>query len=103
MKKERLFDKIDKARRTLDLPEVATINMIKDKYRELSRRWHPDQCRGDENEEKKSHEMQQQINEAYSILMSYCNSYEYSFTREDIERFPSGDEFWWDRFNPFDS
>ena len=93
-----LFEQLDQARKTLDLPEISTINQIKHKYRELSKQWHPDRCRQDPV---KGHEMQQRLNSAYQTLMSYCNNYEYSFRKEDVEKYPAGEDFWWERFGQF--
>lgn len=92
------FERLDEARKRLELPEIASINQIKDKYREMSKKWHPDSCTEDP---KTCHEMQQQLNAAYETLMSYCNTYQYSFRSEDVERFPSAEDFWWDRFGQF--
>ena len=97
-KGQSLFEQLERARKQLELPEIATINQIKDKYRELSRKWHPDHCRDDPE---KCHEMQQQLNAAYHTLMNYCSNYQYSFRREDVEKFPSGEDLWWERFGQF--
>ena len=93
-----LFEQLDWARKRLELPESANINLIKEQYRELSKKWHPDRCREDPD---KCHEMQQQLNTAYHTLMNYCNSYRYSFRREDVEKFPTGEDLWWERFGQF--
>ena len=93
-----LFEQLDWARKRLELPESANINQIKEKYRELSKKWHPDHCKDDPE---KCHEIQQQLNTAYHTLMNYCSSYHYSFRREDVEKFPSGEDLWWERFGQF--
>ena len=93
-----LFEQLDWARKQLELPEIASINQIKEKYRELSKKWHPDHCKDNPAE---CHRMQQRLNTAYDTLMNYCNSFQYSFMREDVERFPTGEDFWWERFGQF--
>ena len=96
--RESVFSKIDRARKTLDLPERASVKMIREHYHELSRQWHPDLCR--ENPEMAG-QKQQQINEAYQTLMEYCAGFEYSFRREDIQSYQCGEEFWWEHFGQF--
>ena len=97
-KSESVFDRLDRARKTLGLPERASLEKIKKSYRELSKLWHPDHCK--ETPEKCQH-MQQRLNEAYAVLMDYCNNYEYSFRREDVEACPEGEDFWWQHFGEF--
>ena len=98
VKRENLFERLDRARRTLELPDRASITQIKDKYRELSRVWHPDHCR---EAPEKCHQMQQRLNEAYSLLMDYCSGFQYSFRKEDVESYPTGEDFWWKHFGEF--
>ena len=96
--RESTFARLNQARQTLELPERTSIRQIRDKYHELSRIWHPDHCR---DKPEVCHEMQQKINEAYAVLMDYCSSYQYSFRREDVEEYPSGEDFWWEHFGEF--
>ena len=95
---ESAFDRIDKARKILDLPERASVRQIREHYHDLSRRWHPDLNREYSDP---AGEKQQAINEAYRTLMDYCAGFEYSFRREDIQNFQSGEEFWWEHFGQF--
>ena len=95
LKRENLFEQLDAARRTLELPDRASIKQIKDKYRELSKIWHPDHGR---DMPEKCREMQQRLNEAYAELMDYCSSFQYSFRKEDVETYLTGEDFWWKHF-----
>ncbi|HUU27780.1 MAG TPA: J domain-containing protein [archaeon] len=90
-----VFEQLDQARKTLQLPERASIKKIKEKYRELSKIWHPDLCKKDPEA---CRQMQQRLNEAYAILIDYCSSFEYSFRKEDVEAHPTGEDFWWEHF-----
>ena len=90
-----VFEKVDAARRTLELPERASIRQIREKYHELSRVWHPDLNREDPD---KAHQVQQRLNEANEVLMEYCSDFVYSFRREDVEAYPTGEDFWWKHF-----
>ena len=43
--------------------------------------------------------MSMQINEAYEVILEYCNSYEYSFDEEAIKKTSySPSEWWHDKF-----
>jgi len=78
------FEDIDKARKTLGLEEKATLAEIKEAYRKLSLKYHPDKCADEDRRE--CEEMFKKINEANRILMSYCTAYRYSFAEEDVKR-----------------
>ncbi|MEA3490230.1 MAG: DnaJ domain-containing protein [Candidatus Omnitrophota bacterium] len=97
------MNKIDKARKTLKLGEAATIPEIKEAYRKLSLKYHPDKCKG--KDKKKCEEKFKKINRANEVLVEYCLNYKFNFekineteTREDKEmhehmkRFYDG---WW--------
>lgn len=90
------YDDITAARQLLELPERATMQMIKSHYRRLLAQWHPDRCReGDVNEHA---EKTRQIIAAYRLLAGYCSEYEYSFSRESVERNLSAEQWWLRRF-----
>lgn len=60
------------------------------------KKWHPDK-HADEVE--KATKMSAQINEAYKIILDYCNHYEYSFDEEHIKKVSYTPEEWWnDKF-----
>ena len=77
------FKEIDEARKTLDLGENATLKEIKEAYKELIKKYHPDKCRG--TQKKKCEEQMKKINEAYRHITEYCRNYRYPFTREEVE------------------
>jgi len=75
------FKKIDEARKILGLCEKATIKEIKDAYKEKAKAYHPDL-----NENKKEyHDIMKKINEAYKILMDYCENYPLPLKKGKIE------------------
>jgi preprotein translocase subunit Sec63 len=76
------FEMINKARKILGLGEEANKEEIKDRYRELMKKYHPD--KGADNEE--CLEKSKDINWAYNIITSYCDDYKFSFKREEVER-----------------
>jgi len=78
------FEDIDEARKTLGLDETATLAEIKEAYRRLSLKYHPDKCA--DGNRKRCEEMFRKINKANRILMSYCASYRYSFAEEDVKK-----------------
>ncbi|MBN2466743.1 MAG: J domain-containing protein [Deltaproteobacteria bacterium] len=89
------YQKITEARKLLELPERTTMKEIKSHYRALIRRWHPDRC-GENREE--CTEMTRKIIAAYTIIMTYCKHYRYSFSRDEIRNYLPGDEWWVERF-----
>ena len=78
------FTQIDEARKLLGLDETATLEEIKDAYRQLSLKYHPDRLQG--KEKRKSEEMMKKINQAKDVLLIYCANYRYSFKEKDIKR-----------------
>ena len=78
------FRKIDEARKILGLDEEATLQEIKEAYRKLALKYHPDRRTG--KEKKESENMLKKINHAWDILIAYCTSYRYSFKEKDVKR-----------------
>jgi len=86
------FALVDRARKTLQLPESASIDHIKAAYRGLIRAHHPDRNPGDPVAEERCKE----VVEAYEILHTYCQSSQnswagqalaqYSFARAEVEQ-----------------
>ncbi len=70
--------KIKNALKELQLFPPITNQEIKTKYKELSRKYHPDMC---SNSNKF-----QAINEAYKILKHYIDDFRYDFSDDEIER-----------------
>ncbi len=78
------FQKIYESRKILGLGETATISEIKKAYKKLVLNYHPDRC-GDKDK-KKCEDMFKKITLAYDTLMTYCESYRFSFSGEDFEK-----------------
>ena len=89
------YQTINEARMVLELPETATIEQIKKNYRRLMNRWHPDHC-NDSSE--KCEKMARKITEAYRIILYYCSNYSYSFSRKEVEKYLSEEEWWYKRY-----
>lgn len=89
------YQEITEARKLLELPEHATMDEIKAQYRELLGRWHPDTCSQDKD---LCLEMTKKLIAAYEVIIAYCSQYRYSFTREEVSQYLSGQELWLERF-----
>ena len=82
MQKEKIFDSLQKALDTLELPPLVSLKDIKKRYLYLSKKYHPDRKGEDEK--------MKEINEAYKILKEYIENYRFSFTEEEIlKQFPN--------------
>jgi DnaJ-class molecular chaperone len=89
------FEIISQARITLDLPESATLDHIRNNYRKLIKQWHPDKHPSEpELAQKKTRE----IIHAHRVIMQYCNQYHYSFSRQEVEKYLSDRERWFKQF-----
>jgi DnaJ-class molecular chaperone len=86
------FKQIDEARRILGLGEDATMQEIKEAYRKLAYKYHPDRCKG--KSKKECQEMFKKISHANDILMSYCAGYRYSFKEKDVKKNTMDKEFY---------
>jgi len=89
------YQEITEARKLLELPEHATMDEIKAQYRELLGRWHPDTCSQDKD---LCLEMTKKLIAAYEVIIAYCSQYRYSFTRDAVSKYLSGQEWWMKRF-----
>ncbi len=78
------FEAVDQARKTLGLDETATLEEIKEAYRALSLRYHPDRCHDARTHECET--MSKKINNAKEVLAEYCAGYRYSFKEKDVAR-----------------
>lgn len=76
------FEEIDRARRLLGLGEAATLKEIKQAYRRMASRYHPDRAGEDPERE----EEMKKLNWAYELLTEYCAHYKYTFREEDVAR-----------------
>ena len=89
------FEQITRARKILDLPETATLEQIKKNFNHLIKKWHPDKNTADpEHAETKTRE----IISAHKIIMQYCDQYQYSFSRQEVEKYLSDQERWHKQF-----
>ena len=79
------FEEITEARTVLGLGETATLKEIKQAYREMASRHHPDKNQYETNDPP-DEEMMKKLNLAYRLLMDYCNRCRCSFKEEDIDR-----------------
>lgn len=77
------FEAVDAARKALGLDDEATMFEIKEAYRELTHKCHPDENPDD------IHAMEQfkRVSEAYKMLAYYCQHYKYSFREADVKNF----------------
>jgi len=78
------FEQIAEARKLLGLSTSATLQEIKESYRRLAVKYHPDKCR--EENKVECDEMMSKLNEAYELIMGYCAKYRYSFEEKDVAR-----------------
>ena len=76
------LEEIDEARKTLGLGEFATIKEIKQAYRRMSFRYHPDTS----SEKPELLESMKKLNRAYKLLTEYCARYKYTFNQADVDR-----------------
>lgn len=86
------FKYIDAARKTLGLGEAATLEEIKDAYRQLALQFHPDRCAVEKKKE--CAEKFRKISDAHEVLMNYCAGYRYSFAEKDVMKCASLDDLY---------
>ncbi len=67
-----------KALEVLGLPSFITKNDIKNRYRELAKKYHPDICKNDSK--------MNQINSAYKVLIEYIDNFRYSFDDNELSK-----------------
>lgn len=74
-------DLIQGALEVMGLPSMVSWKEIKERYRLLSKKYHPD--RGGESQK------MAELNRAYHILKTYIENYRFSFSEEEIlKQFP---------------
>lgn len=78
------FKQINEARKLLGLDEIATLEEIRNRYKELVLKFHPDRC--EEEDKKHCEEVIKNINHAKDVLLSYCTNYRYSFREKDVTK-----------------
>jgi DnaJ-class molecular chaperone len=85
-----------KAKTLLGLRQTSSLKEIKNSYKNLMKKWHPDKHKDDAQ---KATKMSMQINDAYEIVMEYCNNYEYPFDEDSIKKTTYTPSEWWnDKF-----
>lgn len=89
------YQEIAEARELLELPEHATMEEIKAQYRELLNKWHPDKC---SRNKEACVEMTKKLVAAYEVIAEYCKHYRYSFTREEVAKYLSDQDWRLQRF-----
>ncbi len=89
------FETISEARKILELPEAATFDQVKNNFKRLIKKWHPDKNTSDPATAE--HKTREIIN-AYNIILQYCHEYRYSFARQEVEKYLSDRERWFRQF-----
>lgn len=89
------YQQITEARKLLELPEQASLAEIKANYRKLLRKHHPD---GSSKNKAERNEMTTRLTLAYKTIITYCNQYKFSFSKEEIQKYLPTEEWWFDRF-----
>ena len=77
------YDSLRRASELFDLDERASLQDVKQAYRKLARRWHPDRAGGGHRSE--AEERMKTLNEAYALLKAYCEGYPIPFTEESLQ------------------
>lgn len=74
-------DAVAQAAAVLGIGERASLDEIKARYRTLLKEWHPDTISHNQDDFTK---MTAKITAAYEVVMKYCESYRYAFSKKDI-------------------
>jgi len=101
------YEEITEARKILGIEENEKLKIIKDKFKTLIKKYHPDVCQEKPEVCRKKAE---ELIRAYKTIMEYCDNYKFSFKKEEVMKYLNIDEFWKYRFgndplwsNNFDS
>jgi len=89
------FEIITQARETLNLPESATSDQIKKNFTQLIKNWHPD--KNFTNPEQAAAKTREIIH-AYKVIRQYCSQYQFSFSRQEVDKYLSEQERWIKQF-----
>ncbi len=82
MKKSIEFDDIEKAKNILGIIDSASMKTLRSHYIDLVKSNHPDKF--PDGDKENYEERIKEINNAYKLLMDYCENYEISFKIEDF-------------------
>ncbi|MFQ5892718.1 MAG: J domain-containing protein [Nitrospinota bacterium] len=86
------YERLSKARELMKLEERVSLREVKEAYRTLARSWHPDQVGHGQRAE--AEERMKALNEAYELLMDYCERYPVPFSFDSLrETDPLYDHF----------
>jgi len=91
MKKSIEFDDIEKAKNILSIGNSASMKTLRSNYIDLVKSNHPDKF--PESDKEKYDEKIKEINNAYKLLMDYCENYEVSFKIEDFMKTKQDSKF----------
>ena len=72
------LEEIEQALEVLSLPKLVTKDDIKQQYRFLAKKYHPD-IGGDEA-------VMEHLNQAYKLLMQYIEDFRYTFNQEEVSK-----------------
>jgi DnaJ-class molecular chaperone len=99
MKKSVTFNDIENARKTLGLEDTASMEVVKNSYRSLMLKFHPDRHSSSKNKDIYEEKVKE-INDAYEIIINYCIRYPISFTQDKVKYIEEGEyqEEHFDRF-----
>ncbi len=91
------WKEIIEAKRLLGLPDQATLAQIKQAYRSLCKKHHPDLAdNSDPDAEDESVEMHR-LTAAYQTLINYCTKYLFPLVPGEDQPL-EGEDWWMDRF-----
>ncbi len=82
MKEKDNIESITEAADILGIKYGASMKEIKDAYRNLLNRWHPDKFGGDKQV---CLDKTVRITEAYNILIEYCENYKFDFAEQTVK------------------
>lgn len=76
-----MHEKLLNALAVLDLPVLISLKEVRSRYRSLAKKHHPDIS----NDKEKM----QRINEAYKLVITYMETYKFTFSEEEVaKQFP---------------
>ncbi|MDD5659802.1 MAG: DnaJ domain-containing protein [Actinomycetota bacterium] len=90
MKELITFKDVDNARKVLELSDVSSIENIKNSYRKLILKYHPDKYY-DSQDKDTYEEKVKEINNSYKIIMNYCLKYPISLNRDKVKDVEDGE------------